>query len=232
MSGLAVAVPTEGRRERKKRELRAKIYDTARQLFLTQGFEATTVEQIAAAADVAPATFFNHFQSKNALLREMTNEVFEHLEVLTSEWLLKPGSTAERIRLFADHAAQEVEASRGLAHDVVQELMRTSSRPDDALPYLALVRGPFTTVMREGQRAGDVRRDLDPAFLAEMVVGALNAAVINWMNDPHYPLEQRLRQAGDFIIEAIHPRSVPPTSSQSHGRPRSSIQAVRKRRGA
>ena len=39
---------------------------------MSQGFEATTVEQIAAAADIAPATFFNHFQSKNALLGEMT----------------------------------------------------------------------------------------------------------------------------------------------------------------
>ena len=69
---VAAQAPIEGRRERKKRELRSRIYQTARTLFLSQGFEATTVEQIAAAADIAPATFFNHFQSKNALLGEMT----------------------------------------------------------------------------------------------------------------------------------------------------------------
>ena len=71
---MAEAV-VEGRRERRKRELRGKIYETARQLFLEQGFEGTTVAQIAEAADIAPGTFFNHFTSKQAVLAEMTNEV-------------------------------------------------------------------------------------------------------------------------------------------------------------
>ncbi len=44
-------------------------------LFRTQGFERTTVSQIAEAADIVPATFFNHFQSKNAQLGQMTTEL-------------------------------------------------------------------------------------------------------------------------------------------------------------
>jgi len=51
----------EGRRDRKKRERRARIYDAARRLFLAQGVDATTVEQIAATADIAPATFSTTF---------------------------------------------------------------------------------------------------------------------------------------------------------------------------
>src|SRR4051812_19501557 len=98
MHAAIARVPAEGRRERKKRELRSRIYATARELFVAQGFEATTVEQIAAAADVAPATFFNHFQSKNALLGEMTTEIFDHLEALVTQDLLRPGSAQERIR--------------------------------------------------------------------------------------------------------------------------------------
>jgi hypothetical protein len=39
-----------------------------------------------------------------------------------------------------------------------------------------------------------------------MVVGAFNAAVTNWLNDPGYPVEGRLRQAADFIGEAIQNR--------------------------
>lgn len=68
--------PREGRRERKRRELHERIYQTARRLFLERGLEATTVEQIAEAADIAQATFFNHFPSKQAVLREMASEVF------------------------------------------------------------------------------------------------------------------------------------------------------------
>ena len=64
----------EGRLERRKRERRMRIYAVAIGLFRTQGFERTTVSQIAEAADIVPATFFNHFQSKNALLGQMTTE--------------------------------------------------------------------------------------------------------------------------------------------------------------
>lgn len=204
--GAALAqAPIEGRRERKKRELRARIYSTAQQLFLTQGFDATTVEQIAAAADIAPATFFNHFQSKHALLGEMTTEIFDHLQNLVREHLLRPGSAQERIATFADAAARDVGAAKGVARDLVLELVRTRGRPGDTPPYLERVFAPFAKTLREGQRTGEVRADLDATFLAEMVLGALNATVINWMNDPDYPLEQRLRQAAAFIGEAIRP---------------------------
>jgi AcrR family transcriptional regulator len=203
--------PVEGRRERKKRELRERIYQVARDLFRRNGFAATTVEQIAEAADVAPATFFNHFQSKNGLLREMTFEVFDRLQTLIHEWLLRPGSTRERIDVFIDHAARDIEESRGLAHDVLLELMRTGARPGAAVPYLSRVHEAFVTVIEEGQARGEVRTDLDAMFLAEMVVGSFNAAVINWLNDPEYPLERRLRQTGRFIVEAIAPQPSPPS---------------------
>jgi AcrR family transcriptional regulator len=211
----------EGRRERKKRELRARIYRTARQLFLDQGFEATTVEQIAEAADVAPATFFNHFQSKNGLLSEMRGEVFGRLQALIEGLLLRPASTQERISGFVEHAASEIEQSRDLAHDVLIELIRTSVRPGEAVPYLSRLHAPFAAILREGQETGHVRRDLDAAFLAEMVVGVLNAAMINWLNDPVYPVEKRLRQSAAFIGEAIKPRGgSPPSSERQHDGPR------------
>ena len=210
MNAAVAHVPVEGRRERKKRELRSRIYEKAQELFLGQGFEATTVEQIAAAADIAPATFFNHFQSKNALLGEMTSEVFAHLQALIEQYLLRPGSAQDRILSFADRAAADAYAARGVARDVVLELMRTRARPGETPPYLARIFTPIAKILREGQQSGDVRTDLDAGFLAEMVLGALNAPFLNWMNDPDYPLEQRLRQAAAFIGEAIRPTTPRP----------------------
>ena len=52
------------RRERKKLRTRALIQKEALRLFLDQGFEATTIEEIAEAADIAPSTFFNYFPTK------------------------------------------------------------------------------------------------------------------------------------------------------------------------
>lgn len=204
---LIQAPSSEGRRERRKRELRSWIYRTARRLFLERGFEAVTVEQIAEAADIAQATFFNHFQSKNAVLAEMTSEVSERIHDLIAQQRERAVSAQERIAGFAGCAAAELERSRGLAHEVMLELMQTAARPGAAVPYLSRVHEPFTAIIREGQAKRQVRVDLDASFLAEMVVGAFNAAVTNWMNDPRYPVEERLCQSAAFIGDAIRPRA-------------------------
>lgn len=54
----------ESRRERKKQQVRRQLAEAAIRLFSEQGYEGTTVAQIAAAADVATKTFFNYFPSK------------------------------------------------------------------------------------------------------------------------------------------------------------------------
>lgn len=53
-----------GLRERKKLKTRESIQREAMRLFGKRGYEQTTVEQIAAAAEISPSTFFNYFPSK------------------------------------------------------------------------------------------------------------------------------------------------------------------------
>src|SRR5262245_4759931 len=57
-----------GRRERNKRDKMVRIEQAARRLFSRQGFEATTIRQIAAAADIGLGTFFSYAANKSDLL--------------------------------------------------------------------------------------------------------------------------------------------------------------------
>ncbi len=192
-----------GRRERRKREIRERIHAAARDLFAKQGFQATTVDEIAELADVAPATFFNHFQSKRALLSLMTGEIFETLHSLTTLHLEAAGSGSAKLRGFITAAAEGIAANRGVARDVLLEFMRSDASPDGPHPYLQRLIEPFVALIEEGQRSGEMRTDHDAKFLAQMAFGMMNSAITNWLADPDFPVETGLVDAAEFTLKTL-----------------------------
>jgi AcrR family transcriptional regulator len=80
-----------GLRERKKQRTRQHIADTARRLFADRGFEQVTVAEIAREAEVAPATVFNYFPTKEDLFYSRL-EAFEE-ELLTGIRQRPPGQS-------------------------------------------------------------------------------------------------------------------------------------------
>jgi AcrR family transcriptional regulator len=66
--------PALGLRERKKLRTRATLIDAAVELCERQGFERTTVDQIAAIADVSPRTFSRYFATKDAIALALIDE--------------------------------------------------------------------------------------------------------------------------------------------------------------
>ncbi len=185
--------------------MHARIYAAAKTLFAKQGFEATTVDEIAEAADVAAATFFNHFQSKQALLELMTAEVVEHLHALTVESLAPPGTSADRIRRLVARAAEDIEVSRDAARETLLEFMRVDATPDGPHPYLARLFEPLVELISDGQQRGEIRADHDPIFLTQMAVGMINSAITNWLANPEFPVEQGLLDATEFALETLTP---------------------------
>lgn len=67
-------VPALGLRERKKQRTRATLIDAAVELCDRQGFERTTVDQIAAVADVSPRTFSRYFATKDAIALALVDD--------------------------------------------------------------------------------------------------------------------------------------------------------------
>ena len=90
-----------GLRERKKQRTREQIVEAAMGLFAERGYQATTIADIATAADVAPRTFFSYFPSKEAVV---FYNVDRDLDGLASELRDRPpGETAfDALRRWID----------------------------------------------------------------------------------------------------------------------------------
>jgi len=72
--------PTE-RRQREREEVRARILDAARELFVAEGFEAVTMRRIADRIEYTPTAIYFHFKDKESLLKELCTADFQALAV-------------------------------------------------------------------------------------------------------------------------------------------------------
>ena len=81
-----------GLRDRKKQEARRRIIEAAASLFASDGLDTTTMEGIAAAADVSVGTVYNYFGTKNALLLAGVAEDTELMVADGAAVLSRPGT--------------------------------------------------------------------------------------------------------------------------------------------
>jgi len=201
------AAPVESRRERRKQEVRERILAAAEELFRRQGFEATTVDQIAGAADVAQKTFFNHFPTKHSVFEAFADGRLALFGAAVAAERARPAATRARLARVFDLMAVHVSEMSELARDLVLHMMRATPPGDGAggSEQLSTLQAALGGLLREGQAQGDVRRDHDVGFMTELVVGAYCMIMIQWAKDPSYPLRERLRETARFLGEAISP---------------------------
>jgi AcrR family transcriptional regulator len=70
---------TKERRDRERDELRSKILDAARTLFVEQGYEAVSMRKIADAIEYSPTAIYAHFTDKAALMQQLCEHDFQSL---------------------------------------------------------------------------------------------------------------------------------------------------------
>jgi AcrR family transcriptional regulator len=117
----------EGLRERKKQRTREQIISAAMGLFAERGYHATTIADIAEAADVAPRTFFSYFPSKEAVVFHNVDRDLDGLASALRDRL--PGETVfEALRRWIDAMFDEWMADEDEAH-----LRKRLCREDEGL---------------------------------------------------------------------------------------------------
>ncbi|MEO6026591.1 MAG: TetR/AcrR family transcriptional regulator [Candidatus Binatia bacterium] len=223
---------SEDRRSRRRRELHQSLLATAAELFARDGYDATTVEKIAAAADIAPATFFNHFRSKEDVLREVGQDVFSRFRRLVDEQLARPVSSVERLHGFATRSAALVRRAPEMTRRVLVAVLR-SARPGEAGAELASMQADFAQLLRRGRDddapAKDVPDNLDIDLAAEILVSVVIGAMTHWINDPDYPLEDRLCASLSLLADRLLTGDAPARSASPLATKPAKARAARKR---
>jgi AcrR family transcriptional regulator len=164
-------------RERHKRAVTQRIIAAAEALFKANGFEQTTMDDIASKAEISRATLFNYFPSKESLLLPWGREIVEQqlLPQLAACLRTQP-PTIQILKLLFTQMSEII----GASPDVVRAFAREASKSfnpahsGDADPS---VREIFIQILRYGQERGEVRTDIpldDMAFY----LSALQASLV------------------------------------------------------
>jgi AcrR family transcriptional regulator len=168
-----------GLRERKKQRTAEQLSQAAVQLFAARGFDETTIEDIAAAAEVSPRTFFRYFASKeDVVLAGLLDAVDVLGEAIESRPADEPVLTAvHRAALsLADFYAASREHLLVLAR-LIQQAPSVKARD---LELRATWEDRVTADVARRLRV-DPARDLRPRLVATVALAALHVAVESWI---------------------------------------------------
>jgi AcrR family transcriptional regulator len=168
---------TPGRRDRKKRQTREALIATALRLVDERGLDRVTVEEISAAVDVSPRTFFNYFAGKDdALIGDPLIEAGEIRERLTAV----PAGTPvlEALLLALAPAIAQVQAAR----ELWLLRMRVIENNPGLLPTLlalgAAAEQQFVAALAE--RTGTPTTSAFPQVVAAATGAAFRVAMMRW----------------------------------------------------
>lgn len=161
-----------------RRELQSadRIIEIAAELFYRQGYDATSMQDIAAAAKINKSSLYHHIRGKEEILEAICRRTFGQLN---ASFDVAQGSTTEpgqRVLLaFAAAVRTALEDPRGTS--IIIRLQGKTEVARQVQSWRRDYEHRFTRLIAAAQQAGDVRADIDAPMLARLVLGMVNWAV-------------------------------------------------------
>ena len=195
------------------------ILDAAEQLFAARGLAATTVKDIGAAAGVNSALLYYYFPGKDALYEAVLDRLVGGFVASGGAALDTAASPDAAVRTLIEWQAQALFARpqlpRLLARELADHGATHAQRPLTGLAARLFAR--LCEVIREGQRQGVFRTDIDPAFAAVSSISQVAYAFIarpalgvllghGLDGPPDATLREFARHAAEFALAALAPR--------------------------
>jgi len=196
-------------RERKKLQTRSAIINRAVELFNTQGFYNTSIDDITDAADVSRGTFFNYFGYKEAVIVEFGRDLMIALTRQVDEQIAANVS-AERIiyriwlavrALLEEHG----EAVVVLSHELLNPEVERGVRAAQAFTLAELV----AKVATNGLRASRFRSSLDAGQFGQMMANLIVVGVaMQYRTNDMAAADAYMRQSLNVVFHGAMPEGV------------------------
>jgi len=182
-------------RERKKLKTREAIQREAMRLFQKQGYEETTIEQIAAAVEISPSTFFNYFPSKeDVVLYDAYDPLIGTL--FTSRPADEPLSVS--VRSVLELMAGTFERDREIILARSKLILGTPELRSRVWTEIERAQVFLGAILAE--RTGRAPDDFEFRVVTIALVGAMMQAAIEWVRqDGRIPMNDVLNRALDAI---------------------------------
>jgi AcrR family transcriptional regulator len=197
-NGKTVLPGQPGLRERKRQQTRERLTRVAMALFLERGFEATTLDDIAAAADISRRSFFHYFASKEDVVFAWQEE---STAALIAAVATRPAS--ESMLTAAENAiaamARQLEPGEAIA---MARLKRENPalQARDQVKYEKLERALAEAL---GKRAGHKTEKLQARLVAMITIGAMRIGAEFWADDGGCEKPEALVKRTFAAIQAI-----------------------------
>ena len=165
-----------GLRERKKARTRASIREHALRLFREQGYQKTTVELIAAAAEVSPSTFFRYFPTKEDIILQddMDTRMIEALERQPPGLGALSAVRAATREMFTSYTQDDIDVLRETTA-LTMTVPEVRARAMDEFARTITVIGEALA-----KRAGRPADDLAVRTTAGAIIGVIMSITMPW----------------------------------------------------
>lgn len=150
------------------------ILEAAEILFADKGYDAVSMSAIAKLANTSKSNIYHHFKNKHDLYLAIMKRVVRHSALLLDAIEEAPGTYAQRLSDFAAGQLDNMLShKRGMQLILREALDRGSERGSEIANYvMAEVFSRLRNMIRDGQKKGEFRTDMDPTLAAFMIAAA------------------------------------------------------------
>jgi AcrR family transcriptional regulator len=157
---------------------REQVLTVAVRVFNEQGYDATSISDLAAKLGLTKSALYHHFESKSAILALALDDALDALEAVVDEAEAAHTEASERLRSIVRGAVRVLTAKL----PSVTLLLRVRGNSEVELAALARRRvfdQRVTAIVREAQREGLIRDDISAAVATRLLFGMINS-VVEW----------------------------------------------------